>query len=551
MEEHNLKNSRILIVDDQAANVDMLEGFLEMEGFTNLQSTTDPREVFSLIAGFKPDLLLLDLMMPYITGYEVMAQIKPLQSSREFLPILVLTADITSEAKQRALSLGASDFLTKPFDLTEVGLRINNLLFTRSLMRQLQNQNQLLDEKVKERTSELQQANIELTIARDLAQESERLSTFLMQNLSHEFRTPLNGILGFAGLLKSIVQDDNAKNMVEYINISGNRLLATLTSILDLSQLESDKKIVNLSDVNLSEISHRVISKFSDMLNYKKLRLTKMIDENVIFHTDTVIVSNIFFYIIDNAIKFTETGEVWVTLRKSDNDNGEGIVFSVKDTGIGISDEQMKYIFEPFRQGSEGIGRTHEGNGLGLTLCKRFLDLLGAQIYVESRLEQGSTFTVFFNTQPLRETKEDILKVDAIPMKSISVPETKPAGKPHILVVEDNEINIELIVMYLANEFIVDKALNAKMALNLVATNHYDLVLMDINLGAGMDGIEAARLIRKMENKESLPIVAVTGYSTDNEKQSILSNGLTDYLSKPFTKAELAAVVKRVLPVTR
>jgi len=178
----NLKNASILIVDDQQPNIDLLEGFLEFEGYTNIKTTTDPREVVPLFSQFKPDLILLDLSMPYLSGFEVMDLLQPLVNSSTLLPILVLTADITTEAKQRALSGGASDFLIKPFDLTEVGMRIRNLLYANHLQKQLLNQNQLLEEKVKERTAQLENLNISLTKAKDRAEASDRLkSAFLQQ----------------------------------------------------------------------------------------------------------------------------------------------------------------------------------------------------------------------------------------------------------------------------------------------------------------------------------------------------------------------------------
>ena len=130
MIDSTLKNANILIVDDQEANICILEGFLDIQGYSNIKTTQDPREVVHLLASFDPDLILLDLSMPYISGFEVMKQIKSVISENTYLPILVLTADVTPSAKQKALSGGASDFLTKPFDLVEVGLRIRNLLFT-------------------------------------------------------------------------------------------------------------------------------------------------------------------------------------------------------------------------------------------------------------------------------------------------------------------------------------------------------------------------------------------------------------------------------------
>jgi putative nucleotidyltransferase with HDIG domain len=157
-----MKNAQILIVDDQQANVRVLERLLAREGYTNLKSTTDARQALPLFSEFQPDLILLDLLMPYLDGFAVLEQLRPVIPADSYLPILVLTADITPEAKQRALSNGAKDFLTKPIDAVEVSLRIRNLLETRWLQLRLQNQNQILEEKVRERTAELTQANVEL-----------------------------------------------------------------------------------------------------------------------------------------------------------------------------------------------------------------------------------------------------------------------------------------------------------------------------------------------------------------------------------------------------
>ena len=163
MQEDAIKRARILIVDDQEPNVRLLEGILQrMIDPAGLRSTTDPREVITLYTEFQPDLILLDLHMPHIDGFKVMEELKPLIPAVVYLPILVITADVSPEAKQRALTGGAKDFLTKPFDPIEVLLRINNLLETRFLHRELQNQNQILEERVRERTQELEDAHIEV-----------------------------------------------------------------------------------------------------------------------------------------------------------------------------------------------------------------------------------------------------------------------------------------------------------------------------------------------------------------------------------------------------
>jgi len=162
MEENLLTTARVLIIDDQPSNVALLEGILQEEDFSSFRSLTDSREALSTFIEYVPDLILLDLQMPFFNGFEVMKQLRACISPSDFLPILVLTADITPEAKRRALTEGALDFLTKPFDATEVILRIKNLLQTRSLHLRIQGQNQLLDQKINERTAELEATQIEI-----------------------------------------------------------------------------------------------------------------------------------------------------------------------------------------------------------------------------------------------------------------------------------------------------------------------------------------------------------------------------------------------------
>lgn len=184
MIDSSLINANILIVDDQQANIDVLTGLLDVKGFQYYKTTNDSRQVFKLFEEFKPDILLLDLKMPNLTGFEVMMQLKVLIPSKTYIPILVLTADITPESKQKALECGASDFLTKPFDLIEVELRIKNLLKIRYLHQQLENQNQILEEKVIEGTKKIEKTNIELKVVKENAEQSDKMKSELLNQIS-------------------------------------------------------------------------------------------------------------------------------------------------------------------------------------------------------------------------------------------------------------------------------------------------------------------------------------------------------------------------------
>jgi signal transduction histidine kinase len=392
MLDFHYENANILIVDDQVANIDVLEGLLFFQGYSNIQTTTDPRLVVDMVKSFNPDLILLDLRMPYLSGYEVMEQLKEIVPIDTYLPILVLTADMTNDAKKLALSGGASDFLAKPFDLIEVGLRIKNLLMARSLHLQLQNQNQILEEKVIERTYALQMTNNELIAAKEKAEESNRLKTAFLNNLNHEIRTPFNGILGFL----SILQEDNLSSsdreeFLEVVKESSNRLMNTINDIVLISQIHAGDIKPNFCETHIGEFIHEINYRFKFIAEKKGLGFEthNNLPENLdCINSDCKKLNIILSNLIDNALKFTKKGKVEIGIRDSE----DSLEFYVKDTGIGISENKCHLIFERFIQADVSSSREFEGSGLGLSIAKAYVEMLGGKIWVESEVGKGSTF---------------------------------------------------------------------------------------------------------------------------------------------------------------
>ncbi|MEI6682267.1 MAG: response regulator [Bacteroidota bacterium] len=386
------KNANILIVDDQEANIDILAGLLEIQGYSHVKSTTDPRQVAGLLDTFAPDLILLDLMMPHMSGYEVMNQLRELIPYNTYLPILVLTADITIEAKQRALSDGARDFLSKPFDLIEVGLRIENLLFARSLHQQSLKQNILLEEKVRERTLALEISNQELIHARDMAEAADRLKTAFIKNISHEIRTPLNGILGMYQVLTDAdLSLEEKEEYFKHLQTSSDRLIKTITDYLDIAMLVSGNMVKQENMFDPSAMVYEVCSKYTNAFKSKNLVLTIQ-DSPAADHfnivTDLNLVSKSLSHLVDNALKFTRKGFVSIGYAHHDGE----VEFFVKDTGSGIDRSAYDSIYNLFMQENVSDSRGYEGNGLGLTIAKRIIELLGGNIRFESVKGEGSTF---------------------------------------------------------------------------------------------------------------------------------------------------------------
>jgi signal transduction histidine kinase len=527
MIDSTFKNANILIVDDQIANIDVLEDLLENQGYLNVKTTTDPRQVISLYLSFKPDIILLDLSMPFLNGFEVMHLLKQQNQVNSFLPILILTADVANETKIHALSSGASDFLTKPFDLLEVGLRIRNLLFSSYLQQQLQNQNTILEQKVNERTVELVQKNIELNIAKEKAEASERLKTSFINNISHEIRTPLNGILGFSEILMDPnLEEEEKSQYLSILNESSDRLINTVSNFLEISMISSG----NLEAEKKEFIPEAVVKDNARI--FKSQCVSKALEfrieipleqRDISIYSDRDLLFKILKHLVDNAIKFTLFGTITLGYDKK----GEEIVFFIKDTGKGISEEAKTLIFKNFMQEDNSYTRDYEGCGLGLAITKGLVELLGGKIWVESEKESGSTFFFSIPNQQVVVRQEDLMvKVDATRVIKT------------ILIAEDDEANFIYVSVLLRGEN--TRILHAKNGLEAVdlCRNNVDIcaVLMDLKMPM-MDGYEATRLIKAFRN--DLPVLAVTVYSEAQDKQRAAESGCDEFITKPLIKTVL------------
>lgn len=248
-----------------------------------------------------------------------------------------------------------------------------------------------------EDTSEKRRFKEQLIANENKFEEFNNFKENLLSNLNHELRTPLNGIIGYSQLLQLEISNPAQNDMINMIYESGNRLLATLNSILMLSELESDKLKINLDDIHLFSVVKSIVLAFEEICSSKGLELkieTK--DKNIFARIDEYLFYKLLANILGNAIKFTEKGKVIVEI-DSCKDNGQlyGIV-KVKDTGIGIDDDQMKYIYSAFRQGSEGMSRKYGGVGLGLTLSKKLVEFLDGKIDIDSTLNKGTVVTLKF-----------------------------------------------------------------------------------------------------------------------------------------------------------
>lgn len=391
-----------------------------------------------------------------------------------------------------------------------------------------------------EQNKEIQKSREELIVARDKAEESDRLKTIFLANMSHELRTPLNGILGFTEVLRTEIVDEMYREMANIVHNSGNRLLDTLNSIIDLSIIESNRMEIEQNKIDVEELIEETETIFRASAFNKNLKLECEIDSEFTYIiTDRKVLVNLLNNLIDNAIKYTRKGHVRVKALVEKNESGHILKIAVRDTGIGIEPDRLKHIFDKFRQGSEGHDRQFEGAGLGLTICKKYTEILHGKIIANSKLNKGSEFIVEIPVDVIRH-RSPIQPDEIIRAENIKQVADKSC---RLLIVENDDINLKHMVYTLKDEYHIETARTGIEAIEKAGEGYFDIILMDINLGTGPNGMETAKQIRMLDGFEDIPIIAVTANAMKGHKEEFLANGCTHYLAKPFSADDLKRTI--------
>lgn len=379
----------------------------------------------------------------------------------------------------------------------------------------------------------------ELIQAKETAEEMIRLKDSFLANMSHEIRTPLTGILGFAQVLMEETKGEQ-KQLATYIRDGGDRLLKTLNSFLDLAQLESNSINHNVERLDVVMETKNVISHFVPEAQSRNLDLSIDAEAETLYaRVDRSIYVRILHNLLHNAFKFTETGGISVGIRPE----SEWVCVDVSDTGVGISEEFLPSVFKEFRQESSGLTRTHEGAGLGLAITRRLLSLMGGSIEVSSEKGNGTTFTFRL---PTASRVTNVATASGTDMANAPASDT-----PSILLVEDNPDTQLLISRLIRDKYDVAVASSGQAAIELVNSQHFGLVIMDINLGDGLNGVETLTEIRR-QGMQEIPVIAVTAYALPGDRAKFLNNGFNDYLAKPFSRDDLLKVIKKnLLPASK
>ncbi|MBN1486048.1 MAG: GAF domain-containing protein, partial [Anaerolineae bacterium] len=427
-------------------------------------------------------------------------------------------------------------------------------LMNAQLYEKLITERSLLAQRVVERTTDLSRANAELARA-------ARLKDEFLASMSHELRTPLNAILSISEMLQEEIQGpitERQARSLSRIEESGRHLLALINDILDLSKIGAGKMELQITPVTVEDLCQASLRMIKQLAYKKRLKVVSTLDNTVTrLQADERRLKQILVNLLNNAVKFTSEGGS-IGLEVTGDAEQEVVHFTVWDTGIGISLDDMQQLFQPFVQLDSSLSRQYMGTGLGLSLVSRMVELHGGSVSVMSEVGKGSRFTISLpwsgpNTTTFKSDKKTPVTM-APPYQTSNLDDQKQLiTQPHILLAEDNETSIAILVDYLPKKgYRLTLARNGQEALERISEEPPDLILMDIQMPK-MDGLTVIRHIRANNNPDiaQIPIIAITALAMMGDRERCLEAGANEYLSKPISLKILVKVIEEQLQSTK
>ncbi|NOS71592.1 MAG: response regulator [Verrucomicrobia bacterium] len=523
----NLPAAHVLLVEDDASLPEVLADLLHDSNIT-LTHAANGKDALRRIHDSHVDLVLLDLGLPDINGFDLLEQLKA-EPETQPIPVIILTAFNSPEDKVRGFQIGATDYLTKPFEASELRARLCAVLRAKRL------------------ADALTKANRELAEARDAAEATARKKAEFLANMSHEIRTPMNGVVSMAGLLRETNLTPEQRSFVDTIYSSSESLITIINDILDFSKIESGKLEFENRPLDLRNTVEEALDMLAARASEKKLDLAYQFDDNVPTSVlgDVTRLRQILVNLIGNSVKFTEQGEVVtivkITAAPSSPEESWQFEFTVRDTGIGISPSLLPRLFKPFVQAEASTTRQFGGTGLGLCISNRLVELMGGKMWAESTPGMGSTFHF---TLPLHAAPQSAQpRVDSAQPKLSGL---------KLLIVDDNPTNCRILSLQTAKWGMTTRsAYSGLQALEwLRAEETFDLAILDMQM-PGMDGLMLASEIRKISKAQRMPLVLLTSMGIRGDSPDFVQASFAACLTKPIKPVQLQESLLRIVSGTR
>lgn len=503
MQTSILNSARILIIDDEEANICLLERILRPEGFQNLVSTTESRDAVALFKKVQPDLVLTDWVMPQVDGFAVIQQVRALGASDDYLPILVLSADVTRHTRQAALAAGATDFLTKPFDRIEVLLRIANLLTARFSHLKITEQNAMLEQNVRERTLELEKTLAELKSTQQQVIQQERLAALgtMVGGIAHDFGNALGIVMGYGELLlrdaEGGLSREQAEAGLKMIIAAAENGAKTVDRLLQFRR--SSETIEIRVPVNLNTLAEQAVAMTKPQWQVASAAAGHAIDMHLELAAiptiggDAAELRDALTNLILNAVDAMPMGGR-MTIRTW-TENGD-VVLEVTDTGTGMTEEVRQRCLEPFY-----TTKGNRGTGLGLAMVFGSIQRHSGSIAVASEVGKGTTFTLRMPQQ--------------VPVEAEEVAGVSPQNGLRILLVDDQPVLCHSLCEYLQKDcHVVETALSGQDALARFQRGTFDVVITDQAMPE-MSGQQLAVELKRLNPQQAVILLTVNGDSLD------------------------------------
>ncbi|MDP2875016.1 MAG: response regulator [Holophaga sp.] len=506
--------STILVVDDTPDNLALMSSLLK-EHYRVKVANGGEKALRIAQSDSPPDLILLDIMMPDMDGYEVCRRLKR-DLATMHIPVIFLTAKAEVDDEKRGLELGAVDYITKPISPPIVLARVKNHLALKAM------------------ADFLQEKNLELKSAKATAEKASLAKSDFLSSMSHELRSPLNAILGFGQLMETETPPPTTSQgeSIAQILKAGWHLLKLIDEILDLAKVESGHVSVSLEPVSLAEVILECQSMIDLQAHQRGIRMIFPPSAIPFFvFADRTRVKQIFLNLLSNAIKYNNPGGT-VEVECAEHSPGR-IRVVIRDTGAGLNLVQISQLFQAFNRLGQEAG-SEQGTGIGLVVAKQLIDLMGGTIGVESAVGIGSEF--WFELASVAEPR-----LSAIDHEVLAEPDLRE--RKHVrtlLYVEDNPANLNLVVQIMARlpDIQLLTAVDGLLGVEMAREAQPDLILMDINL-PGISGFEALRILRIDPTTAHIPVIAISADAMPCDIEKGLMAGFAGYLTKPIRVSEL------------